>query len=208
MPKFDTPSDVFEVLSAPMGDLISSVGRSVAEAQQAIDHQSIENFKAIYEEGEEALSELAQLGYRPNWYHFPEVNAEITVALTVSGTSESQSSSTSGALQSSSYRIFGAPIDATYKGRFDYDLRASSRVKFKIIPIPPPGAAEEMQIAPSVVGKSVAEARVILEDLQITFAFEASTTTVTDASEISEQLPSAGGILLPGVPLVLVLDGT
>ena len=191
MPKFDTPAQLFEVLSAPMGDLIASVGRSVAVAQEAIDRQSIDNFKIIYDEGNAALEEFRSLGYRPSWYHYREVEAELMVALTVSGETESSEQST---FRSRVVRLYGAPVDASYGGKYNFDIKASSRIKFAVVPIPPPEGAAEMLFAPDLMDKNVGEAREVLSELGIQLAFAEGTTQITEGSEIEGQQPLPGHI--------------
>ena len=84
-----------EALSVPFGDLIASVGRGVADAQREMDFASFALLQEIYRD-EGPLRELQRIGYRPNWYHIPEVEGELQVALTISG-EETRSASSSAA---------------------------------------------------------------------------------------------------------------
>jgi hypothetical protein len=123
-------------LTAPLGELIASVGRSVGEAQLTIDVRTLEEFGALYDRNQEAFEILRAIAYQPTWYQVTEAAAEIALALTVKSAQIDASSSRR-------YRrdVHAAPVDAGYQSRFGYDMRAASSVKFRIIPVPPPAAA-------------------------------------------------------------------
>ena len=48
--------ELLDVLSAPLGDLIASVGRGVADAQRALDAASLEALREIYGSDEECCA--------------------------------------------------------------------------------------------------------------------------------------------------------
>ena len=107
----DRPEQMIDALSAPLGDLIAEVGRSVAEAQMAMDAATIENVRTLATASgpNDPNLLLRQIGYQPTWYQIPEVTAEITIALTLSGAgSASQSPGTAAPRM----RMLAAPVDA------------------------------------------------------------------------------------------------
>lgn len=185
MPTFDAPR-LLDALSAPMGSLIASVGRSVAEAQRDLDAQTIALHQSIYAENEGLLRELQRIGYRPTWYHIPSVEAELQVALTVTG----EYSETTPAR--SELKVYAAPVDAGYTSRFNYELKASSTVRFKIVPVPESPAAEQIRVVPAVVGETVARARELLDTLLIPFTVPDGTA---DTALVTTQAPAAGTVL-------------
>jgi hypothetical protein len=178
----DDPLRYLDALSAPMGDLIASVGRGVAEAQQALDMGSLAALQALYADADDqTLALLREIDYRPTFYAIPEVTSELTVALTITGQSSSASSSSSTALASSSTslataldatrpRLYVAPVDAGYQNRYGFDLRATSSLKFKIVPVPPPSQAELLRVVPDLVGRTLAQTRTLLELYRIAWA--------------------------------------
>lgn len=172
-------NDVMNALSVPMGQLIASIGVSVAEAQGSMDRQTIENFKEIYAVGSDAFAEFRSIGYQPTWYAIPEVRAELAIAVSMSGDSHTR-------------RIGATPVDAAYASRFAFNLRGASTLKLKIVPVPPPGAAADLRVVPSVIGMSVGEARTVLEARGLSLALEGA---VADDAQISAQQPSAGAVL-------------
>jgi hypothetical protein len=186
-----------EALSAPLGALISAVGRGVAEAQRELDAATIEQIRELYASDEDLAVELQRIGYRPTWYHIPEAEAEIAVALSI--TSEER---TQGRTR---LKMYGAPLDASYTNRFAYSLTAQSRLKFRVVPVPPSPQAEALVVVPAVVGKTVAEARALLSAIGVPHripAGAADTALVTAAS-------AEPGTLLPrGTELVLTAPVT
>ena len=76
---------LLDALSCPIGDLIAAVGRGVADAQRALDEASLATLSEVYSRNDGLLGELQRIGYRPNWYHIPEVESELQIALTIGG---------------------------------------------------------------------------------------------------------------------------
>ena len=110
MPKLNNPTDISDALSAPLGDLIAAVGRGVADAQQALDEGTIETLKKLYAEN----NELLKFGYQPTWYKIPEVDAEISVSLSISGSAQESTGVSDANTASSGIKLYAAPIDANY----------------------------------------------------------------------------------------------
>lgn len=201
-----------EALTAPLGDLISSVANGVAQAQRALDMQTLQTFKDIYASSDGLQKELQRIGYQPTWYKIPEVNAEIVMTLTIG---ERESVDSIQQLQTAQRRpgeikLFAAPVDAHYANRYGYDIQGASTLKFKVVAVPPSPQAEAVRVAPSLTGKSLQEARQLLELLGIDLEVEtesgitaaiARTREAIDAlqqeSTVSSALPEAGEILKP-----------
>jgi hypothetical protein len=165
------PLEFLDALSAPIGDLIASVGRGVAEAQQALDASTIENLRTIYEAtDDDLLTALQSIGYRPTWYAIPEATGEMTVALAVAGHSVSTVSTPTGNTATQRrLKVYAAPVDATYSNKFDFSLQAASKVTFRIVPVPASVLADQLRVAPNVVGKTFDEAKALLTSLDIPF---------------------------------------
>ncbi|MHC1583099.1 MAG: hypothetical protein ACXQTM_00430, partial [Methanosarcinales archaeon] len=70
----DEKKVIVETLVAPLGSILRSVGISLAEAQHALDENSIATQKAI-----DLAVKSGELEYdiEAPWYHFPEVNLEL-----------------------------------------------------------------------------------------------------------------------------------
>jgi hypothetical protein len=199
MSTFDT-KPLLDALSVPVGELIASVGRGIAEAQREMDAATIGALQQIYGTHEGLFLELQRIGYRPTWYHIPEAEGEIQVALTVTGQESTDSGASAGA---SKIKLYAAPVDAGYASRFGFSLQASSRLKFRIVPVPPSTAADAMQVVPALVGLTLGEARARLALLGITGTLPQQTP---DTAAVTSQTPAAG-TLLPSGGVVTVGTG-
>jgi hypothetical protein len=182
-----------EALSVPFGDLIASVGRGVADAQRAMDAASLAALQEIYADTG-LFQELQRIGYRPNWYHIPEVEGEIQMALTVSA-QETRGAAASGPVpRPRAVKLYATPVDAGYTSRFGFTLQATSKVKFRIVPIPPSNAAEAVQVMPALVGLTLPEARARLALLAITATMPGDQP---DTATVATQDPAPGTLLGP-----------
>lgn len=178
--------ELYDSLSAPLGDIISSVARGVADAQQALDMRTIETFKEIYGKNDGLREELRQLGYQPTWYKIPEVNAEIIMSLSISENSETninQLANTDRSSKPNALKLYAAPIDANYSNRYNYDIRGASKVTFKIVPVPPSPRAEDMKVVPYLIGKLQEDAERLLQMLGIEYEMEEKQNAIPVATE-------------------------
>lgn len=189
--------NLLDALSAPIGDLIAEVGRGIAEAQQAMDAATIDQVRALAaaEDGDEALLWLRRFGWQPTWYQIPEASAEISVALTLTGSGESQVQSRP--------RLLAAPIDASYTNRYGFELKAASTVRFKVVPVPPSPTLEGLRIAPAVVGLDFAAARARLIEADVGWKLPEGVEEPADAAVVASQIPAPGEVLRGGAVLTI-----
>ena len=83
---------VSDVMAAPIGDIIASVGQGVAQAQEALDRASLAQVLAIYHESDsDEIRLLQEIGYQPTFYALPDTTGEIQVALSISGQNSASS---------------------------------------------------------------------------------------------------------------------
>jgi hypothetical protein len=200
MATFDT-QQLVDALSLPLGELIASVGRGVAEAQREMDAASISVLQEIYSRGDGLFVELQRIGYRPTWYHIPEAEGDLQITLTA--TSEQTSGSAAATPGSSRIKLYAAPVDAAYASRFGFNVQASSRVKFRIVPVPPSTAADSLQVVPLLVGMTVEAARARLDALNITGTFPAGAEA---GATVKTQSPAANQLLLAGQSVIVEIE--
>jgi hypothetical protein len=193
--------ELLDVLSAPLGDLIASVGRGVADAQRALDSASLAALREIYGSDEDFFRELQAIGYRPTWYQIPEAESDIQIALSVSGAEASTPSSGSVATRAR-IKLYAAPVDAGYTSRYNFSLTASSRLRFRVVPVPPSSAAEAIRVTPSLVGLQVGEARARLSLLGI----GAALPDAEDDAVVRTQTPAPGAILGPDETVAVTVE--
>lgn len=198
-PSFD---DLTDALSSPVGDLISAMGENLADAQKALDLATLESFKAIYQADGGAYEALRKIGYRPTWYQIPELQAEVNMALTVSGSTDESGRRRPGRLV-----LYAQPVDATFANKYGFEYQAASKVTFKIVPIPPSALAEGMRVVPSVIGLTLEEARNRLEADDIASALSAEEPAENASSvRIGGQSPGAGEFIRADETLTLTLE--
>jgi len=189
---------LLDSLSLPLGELIAQVGRGIAEAQREMDAGSIAALQEIYGRNDGLYLELQRIGYRPTWYHIPEAEGDLQIALTATG-DETVAPGNGGVVplsaRPSRIKLYAAPVDAGYASRFGFNLQAASRVKFRVVPVPPSTGADALRVAPALVGLTVAEARARLAVLDVPGVFAED---VGDAVAVTGQDPAPGTLLSQG----------
>lgn len=193
MPPPDT-RQFLEAFSAPFGDLIAAVGRGVADAQRALDAGTIAQLREINQDSDdESLRLLRLINYQPTWYTIPETTGELAVALTLSGSVEE----TANAPALSRLKLYAAPVDAGYTNKFSFNLQATSKLTFRIVPVPPTPLAEQLRVVPNLLGKTFAEAKDLIAPLGILFTVKGGKEPAATAAVASTE-PAAGEFLRAG----------
>lgn len=196
----ENPLKPLDALSAPLGELIAAVGRGVADAQQALDSAALAALQRIYADADDAtLEALRQIDYRPTFYAIPEVESEMSVAVTIA--SQTEASGRTGATS----RIYTAPVDATYKTRYGYDVTAASKIRFKIVPVPPSARVERLRAVPTLVGKTWEEAQTVLGRLDLAAASADPGVNPAPGAAVSAQDPAPGALVEAGASVTLTV---
>lgn len=153
-------------LAAPLGEVIAAVGRGVADAQSALDRASLEQTLAVYEsDGDDAVTLLREIGYRPTFYVLPETSCEVQVSMRLGGNGGPDGSAGTPRASAGVVRTYVTPVDAAFASRYAYQAQAAAKLTFKIVPIPPPAALDEGRPVPNLLGRPVADAVQKLEQL-------------------------------------------
>ncbi len=186
-----------DVMGAPFGDLISSVGQGVAEAQAALDAGSVAQTVDLYTEGgDEMVVRMREMGYVPTFYSIPETEVEAQVSLTFSVQETSNSSPSSepanSFTQMSKAKMYATPVNAAITNKFNLNVNASAKIKFKIVAVPPPAGASEIRVVPTLVGKSLASA----DSLLTQFSLLREITTGPEDGIITTQDLAAGTVVV------------
>ena len=122
------PSKIDDVLISPLERVIARIGQSIADAQRTLDLNSIATQTQI--ENDPALRES---GLEATWYHMPETEVELKLALNFHREDKIKGNK----FISRKFRMYGAPLNAAYQNVFKTDVSGSSQIKFKIVSIPP-----------------------------------------------------------------------
>lgn len=176
------PNLIPDVVAAPLGAVIASVGAGVAEAQHALDEGSLGAVLDLYTDSDDERIKLLQaIGYRPTFYALPETTGEVKVSMRLgSGAAGSDGTAvkplpvTSSATAITAARLglnvrpatlYATPVDAGYANRYGYSANISATLTFKIMPVPAPPGADELRVVPELVGRTLEAARTGLEVL-------------------------------------------
>jgi len=172
-----------DIGAAPLGDLIASVGRGVAEAQAALDAGSLQQPLDLCDHNDDVQKVLRDTGYRPTFYTIPETEGEWKLSLTITGRetvrpapSGPQIATASVAPNVASFarrslsktaNIYAAPVDGKYQNSYNFSSQVSATVKFKIVAVPPSRAAEEARVVPDLTGMFVQDAQALVDSFDL-----------------------------------------
>ncbi|WP_417518894.1 PASTA domain-containing protein [Marinobacter sp.] len=192
-----------DIGAAPLGDLIASVGRGVAEAQAALDAGSLEQCLALYENGDDLTRIMRETGYRPTFYAIPETEGELTLSLTVIGNSAPQPTPSAAPLAplgtkmlnrrvAARPRIYAAPVDGGYRNSYGFTGTVGAKIKFRIVAVPAPSGAEAARVVPDFTGMTSAQATILAESFDL--VLEGVDEANADA-KIATQDPTPGAVV-------------
>lgn len=164
-----------ELLANPLGDLISSVGRGVGEAQAALDAGSLEQTLEIYREdtdrtddAKQTVQLLREIGYQPTFYVIPETEVEAQVSISMMLSGDQQQSALQKAPHAR-FKMLAMPVNAGNVNKYNLQAQAVAKIKFKIVPVPPASGVAEMRIVPNLTGKTYEEAKTLLDSLRLSY---------------------------------------
>lgn len=151
------PKIIGAIMNAPLPELIERLGMSVANAQAALDRNSIALANAM------AVStvrvndndyNLISLGFAPTFYAFTEATVEAKMEFSLMeaedfsiGASANIGGGNSNSNESGSERssvMYGISVNAAYARKFELSASASSSIAARIISIPAPELFKEI----------------------------------------------------------------
>ena len=128
--------------NAPLPMMVEKLGTSIANAQFAMDRNSIEiarlmgdreKYGVSFQEGGEKKS-LLELGFTLSFYQITEASVEAKVAFSTSMSHEVSVGVSVGV----SYYFVTASVNASYSAKYSFEASGSSSIstKFRAIPAP------------------------------------------------------------------------
>ena len=216
---------IHDVVAAPLGEVIASVGAGVAAAQHALDEASLAAVLDLYTDSDDERIKLLQaIGYRPTFYALPSTTGEVKVSLRLgngaAGTdgtgvtplpvtrSETAIVPARLGLNLLPATLYATPVDAGYANQYGYTADISATLTFTIVPIPPPQGADELRVVPDLVGRTVLAARTALEALGLAVSIiEAggASVSVADEEPVLSQVPVTGTVRSLGDAVTLTV---
>jgi hypothetical protein len=170
--------DMVETFSAPIEHLIVALGQGIADAQRALDLNSIQTQEAL-----DSDPQTAQLGLQATWYQFPKVDLELKLALSMAQSGSQPSTpavatphlNINPALLRASTRLIAQPVSATYQTQFSYDAQAASTLSLSIVPVPAPRPSDSStnpprMTPPDVINTALASKAVDAQNKPVKFS--------------------------------------
>lgn len=197
-----------ELLGGPLGELISSVGQGVGDAQAALDQGALQQTLEIYdlskdefrtEEELRLVNLIREMGYQPTFYAIPETEVEAQISLSLD--LKSEQSSPIGGYALSKYKINATPLNAGNVNRFGLQSNAMAKLKFKIVAVPPNANLGELRIVPDFSSKNWNnETKALIQNLGFTYELRTENDelitddTIVEGISITSQIPLASVI--------------
>lgn len=129
------------LVTAPLPQIIEKLGLAIAQAQYALDTNSVELAKAMAETevtiGAEKYN-LLSLGFLPSFYSFTEATVEAKLSFTMSESTET--SVAVGAKVGINYGVFmaAASVDVSYARKFSVSTEGASSIAARLVSLPAP----------------------------------------------------------------------
>ena len=149
-----------ELLDVPLPDMVAKLALGIAEAQRSLDTNSIQTAVALAETtieivpfitqtisatGEVSLTQpdpiemsLLQVGLNPTFYQFAEASIEVTMDIKTTTSTETNIKVGIEAKVGFACWSASARIDVSHNRKFGKEVRGTSRLFTKMVPVPPP----------------------------------------------------------------------
>ena len=137
-----------ELLNVPFPEMVYKLASAIAESQFKLDMFSCEVAKRMGDP-QKASVELPDLtdttgygtittsligaGFQPTFYQFAETIIEVKMAISYATSHEASVSTKAGG----GFLCFSASVNASYTGKYSYNVEGSSLLRTKLVPAPP-----------------------------------------------------------------------
>jgi hypothetical protein len=129
------------LVTAPLPQIIEKLGLAIAQAQFALDTNSIELAKTMaateVKIGDDTYN-LLSLGFLPSFYSFSEATVEAKLSFTM--TESTETSVSVGVQAGVNYGVFmaAASIDVSYARKFSVSTEGASSIAARLVSLPAP----------------------------------------------------------------------
>lgn len=149
-----------ELLAVPLPEMVMKLGLGIAEAQRALDENSVQTAKMLAEttvplvlavtqtiSSEGAVSftnadpvnvSLLQIGLMPTFYQFSEATIEVTMDIKTTSSRETNVKVSTAAKVGFSCFSASVNVDVSHNRKFGKEVHGTSRLVTKMVPVPPP----------------------------------------------------------------------
>jgi hypothetical protein len=149
-----------ELLDVPLPDMVTKLALGIAEAQRALDENSVETAQILadttievvpaltqtidadgsvsFEAADPVEMSLLQVGLNPAFYQFVEASIEVT--MDIKTTTSQETNIAVGFKAKVGFACWSASVrvDVSHNRKFQKEVRGTSRLFVKMTPVPPP----------------------------------------------------------------------
>lgn len=149
-----------ELLDVPLPDMVVKLALGIAEAQRALDENSVETAQALADTTIEVVPvvtqtiaadgtvsfgqvepiemSLLQVGLNPTFYQFSEATIEVT--MDIKTTTSRETNIKVGVKAKVGFSMWSASVrvDVAHNRKFSKEVRGTSRLVTRLVPVPPP----------------------------------------------------------------------
>jgi hypothetical protein len=149
-----------ELLAVPLPEMVLKLGLGIAEAQRALDQNSVETAKMLAEttvplvmavtqtiaaDGTVSFTNadpvnvsLLQIGLMPTFYQFSEATIEVTMDIKTTTSRETNIKVSASAKVGFGCFSASVNVDVAHNRKFGKEVHGTSRLVTKMVPVPPP----------------------------------------------------------------------
>jgi hypothetical protein len=153
-----------ELLDVPLPEMVMKLGLGVAEAQRALDENSVETAKLLAEtevplvlavtqtiaaDGSVSFTQappvdvsLLQIGLMPTFYQFAEATIEVTMDIKTTMSRDTNIKVSAKAKVGFAMWSASVKTDVFHNRKFGKEVRGTSRMVTRMVPVPPPARIE------------------------------------------------------------------
>lgn len=160
-----------ELLNVPFGDMVEALGMAIADAQHALDMNSVmmaqimsgSSYFDVDEQGNDVVRpgikvtfggrsvSLLELGFTPTFYQFVDTIIEVKISISMhsedSRTSSSKRTDVNARAKLGwgkvSTKVSTTSVSASFAAKNSYSAEGASLIRTKLVPIPPPAILEQ-----------------------------------------------------------------
>ena len=141
----EVPKVTNQLISAPLPQIIERLGIAVAEAQGALDRNSIAMAQAMAETEIELGGEttnLIALGFTPTFYSFTEATVEAKLSFSMQETTEVGVAASASVSGGAAFIMVAASVSVSYARKFSVSADGMSSIAARLVSLPPPELLE------------------------------------------------------------------
>ncbi|TLU81534.1 MAG: hypothetical protein FDX21_10640 [Chlorobium sp.] len=157
-----------ELLDVPLPEMVMKLGLGIAEAQRALDENSVATAKILadttiplvlamtqtiaadgtvsYTQSDPIDVSLMQIGLLPTFYQFSEATIEVTMDIKTTMSTETNIKVSSSAKVGFGCWSASVNVDVSHNRKFGKEVHGTSKLITKMVPVPPPA-----RIAPELI---------------------------------------------------------